>query len=41
LKRGLESLKANKSLGVDGLSKTDISLEVKKKLQKNLITQKI
>ena len=40
LKRGLERLKVNKSPGVDGLSKADISLERLKKLQKDLITQK-
>jgi hypothetical protein len=40
LKKGLEHLEANKSSGVDGLSKVDIPLERLKKLQKDLITQK-
>jgi hypothetical protein len=34
LKRGLECLKTNKSPGVDGLSKADISREVKKNSKK-------
>jgi len=40
LKRGLDRLKRNKSPGVDGLTKADISLERLKKLRKDLITQK-
>lgn len=40
LKEGLKRLKGNKSLGVDGLTKADISLERLKKLRKDLITQK-
>lgn len=40
LKEGLNRLKGNKSPGVDGLTKADISLERLKKLQKDLITQK-
>ena len=40
LKRGLDRLKGNKSSGVDGLTKADISIERLKKLRKDLITQK-
>jgi group II intron reverse transcriptase/maturase len=40
LKQGLSKLKKNKSSGVDGLTKADITLERLKKLQKDLKMQK-